>query len=115
MARLLTALVLLLAVTVTLASLASTAAARSVRLLGASGAVDTAVNVITAESAPSGARSRDDEQSRRKLGWFRNTAEKVVSWANDNLFSSNQNGQGPAPAVDCSTKYVCLVSWSRSR
>ncbi|CAI7878999.1 unnamed protein product [Closterium sp. NIES-54] len=74
MARLLTALALLLAVTVSLASFASTAAARSDRLRGiaitadgASGAVDTASGVITAESAPSVAqRSAGDEQGRRR-------------------------------------------------
>ncbi|CAI7814448.1 unnamed protein product [Closterium sp. NIES-53] len=74
MARLLTALVLLIAVTVTLASLASTAAARSARLLsdgmttdGASGAVDTAGGAITAESAPSFPQpSAGDEQGRRR-------------------------------------------------
>ncbi|CAI5459930.1 unnamed protein product [Closterium sp. Yama58-4] len=70
MARLLTALALLLAFTVTLASFASTAAARSFRLPGngASGAVETAGGVITAESAPSFAEpSAGDEQDRREL------------------------------------------------
>ncbi|CAI7854375.1 unnamed protein product [Closterium sp. NIES-53] len=70
MARLLTALALLLAFTVTLESFAYTDAARSVRLPGngASGAVDTAGGVITAKSAPSFAEpSAGDEQGRREL------------------------------------------------
>ncbi|CAI7847523.1 unnamed protein product [Closterium sp. NIES-53] len=87
MARLLTALALLLAVTVTLASLTSTAAARSVRLLGdgmtadgASGAAHT-IGVITAEGSPSFARSSsgNDEQSRRKLGLIIDT----IKWFNE--------------------------------
>ncbi|CAI5481310.1 unnamed protein product, partial [Closterium sp. Yama58-4] len=86
MARLLTALALLLAVTITLASFASTAAARSVRLPGngmtadgASGAVDTAGGAITAESAPSFAqRSAGDEQSRRKLQTSRSDCDDAI-------------------------------------
>ncbi|CAI5459931.1 unnamed protein product [Closterium sp. Yama58-4] len=70
MARLLTALALLLAFTVTLASFASTAAARSFRLPGngALGAVNTAGGGITAESA-------GDEQDRRELIRLRSTAK----------------------------------------
>ncbi|CAI5459936.1 unnamed protein product [Closterium sp. Yama58-4] len=89
MARLLTALFLLLAVTVTLASLASTAAARSARLLGGgmtadgvSGAADTIGGVITAESAPSGARPRDDAQSRRKLGIISDLIKRYNDYKN---------------------------------